>query len=313
MLSYVNTFINLAVSIVLMLTLFSHKRYLARIFGSVIALAVVTVYALWSLWKKESPKFNSEYWKFGLKLSLPIIPHGLGQVILLSVDRIMIARIIGYVESGIYSFAYTIYSLIRVTSDSLLTVFEPWAYSKISEANFREVQKKATYLFYGICGISTAVILFSPELIFILGSKKYEDSVYCVIPVLLGGIFAMAYTIPSVATYYYQKTKSIALGTAITSVLNICLNYILIPKFGYIAAAYTTLICYIIYFLYHYVLSLKSAGFKMIQIRHVLAGFAVPIAVSFITFITLERFEIRIFTFLLIFGIVYLFVKKREA
>lgn len=35
------------------------------------------------------------------------------------------------------------------------------------------------------------------------------------------------------------------------AILNVFLNYILIPKFGYIAAGYTTLVCYILFAVGH--------------------------------------------------------------
>ena len=36
------------------------------------------------------------------------------------------------------------------------------------------------------------------------------------------------------------------------AVLNVILNYVFIKMFGYLAAAYTTLICYIFFSLFHY-------------------------------------------------------------
>jgi O-antigen/teichoic acid export membrane protein len=53
--------------------------------------------------------------------------------------------------------------------------------------------------------------------------------------------------------FYEKKTKYIAAITIITGVLNVLLNYLLIPKFGYVAAAWTTLISYIVLFLLHYI------------------------------------------------------------
>lgn len=43
------------------------------------------------------------------------------------------------------------------------------------------------------------------------------------------------------------------IASIIGAVLNIILNYIFIPYFGYCAAGYTTLVCYILYVIGHYV------------------------------------------------------------
>ena len=51
--------------------------------------------------------------------------------------------------------------------------------------------------------------------------------------------------------YYYEKTLFITENTIIAAGLNIVLNGLFIPKFGYMAAAYTTLFCYIVSFVLH--------------------------------------------------------------
>ena len=53
--------------------------------------------------------------------------------------------------------------------------------------------------------------------------------------------------------YYYKKTKLIALGTMLAAGMNILLNAVFIPTFGYVAAAYTTVACYLLYYLLHVV------------------------------------------------------------
>ena len=52
--------------------------------------------------------------------------------------------------------------------------------------------------------------------------------------------------------YYYEKTKMIAAASVLVAVLNIILNYVFIDIFGYMAAAYTTLFCYMVYAVVHF-------------------------------------------------------------
>ena len=54
--------------------------------------------------------------------------------------------------------------------------------------------------------------------------------------------------------YYYKKTRWISLVTAIGAGVNVLLNFILIPVFGYYVAGYTTLAGYILYAGLHYIL-----------------------------------------------------------
>lgn len=307
--SYFNTISSVALSLVFVLTCFSGQRYMGRIMGSVIPMIIILVYILIRLFKKCKPKIVGAYWKFALKISLPIIPHGIGQVILLSVDRIMINRYIGAREAGLYSFAYTIYTIVQVTSNSLSTAFEPWVFNKMSENKRADVQKRSTQFFWLLCVISLLVILIAPELIYILGSEKYKASIYCAIPILIGGAFTMTYVIPSELTYYYEKTQLIAVGTVGAAVFDVVLNYVFINKFGYVAAAYTTLVCSALYFVFHCIISYKVSGMLTIPIKHMILGFVCVMAAGAATELLMEQSIIRILisvVIVLISGVVLL-------
>ena len=53
---------------------------------------------------------------------------------------------------------------------------------------------------------------------------------------------------------YEKKTKGMAVATCIAALIDIVLNYLLIPRYGYWVAAYTTMISYIVLFLIHFIL-----------------------------------------------------------
>ena len=57
--------------------------------------------------------------------------------------------------------------------------------------------------------------------------------------------------------FYYEKKKRLVIASVVAALLNIILNWIFIPKFGYIAAAYTTLFSYIVFAFANY-LAMKS-------------------------------------------------------
>ena len=106
---------NVIISLIFILTFFSNNRGVGRILGIAIPSILIAIYVCLYFFRKEKPNLNSEYVKFGLSYSLPIIPHSLAQIILNQFDRIMITSMIGSEESGVYSFAYTIFSLLLIT------------------------------------------------------------------------------------------------------------------------------------------------------------------------------------------------------
>ena len=49
----------------------------------------------------------------------------------------------------------------------------------------------------------------------------------------------------SIFEFYYEKTKPVMVCSILSAGLNIFLNYLFIPQYGYLAAGYTTLVCYL--------------------------------------------------------------------
>ena len=184
-------------------------------------------------------------------------------------------------SAGIYSFAYNIYALVQVTANSLDNVWGPWFYQKRKDNDIKAIKKYSGFYAFYMMMFSSSIIFMAPEIIKLLGSKSYWDAIYSVIPIVAGGYFAFLYTIPSSVEYYHGKTQYIAGGTSLAAIINIVLNYIFIRRYGYIAAAYTTLATYFLYFLFHYIIAAKIEG-KTIFSNGTMIGCAIGISVSIV-------------------------------
>lgn len=264
-LSGLNVVLNVSISIILIVFVFSEDKYFGRIIGGTSAYIIVALVVLFLLYKRSQPTLDFNYIRYGLRISLPIIPHGLAQIILMQFDRIMINTVVGNSEAGLYSFAYTLYALVQITATSLDTVFSPWTFKRLRNNEQNDVIRIGTCFMLLVSGIVSTVMLLSPEIIILFGGEKYRNTFACVLPILFAGFFSMTYCIPSVIEYYYEKTNYIAVGTMAAAILNIILNSLFIPKFGYVAAAYTTLFSYIVYFILHYTVAKKLSGFYIIK------------------------------------------------
>ena len=258
--SYFHSIANMALSVILILTIFGNDRATGRIIGIFLPMFSIGIYVAYFFFKKSPPRANLGYWKYGVVYSLPIVPHGISQVILHSFDKIMIREMIGSAEAGIYNFSYVVNSIVGVAKTALENVWKPWIYDKMEKKEYGAIKKGISNYVWGMTAFTAMVMMVSPEAIKVLGDRDYWDSTACVIPVLIGGYFAFMYSIPSIIEYYYEKTRFIAIGTCLAAALNILLNKIYIPMYGYIAAAYTTLFTYFLYFLFHYFIARKLQG-----------------------------------------------------
>lgn len=293
-----NALANLGLSVFLMLTIFRGDRATGRILGNALPVVLLSIVIMVYFWRKQRPALNGTYVRYAVSYSFPLIPHGLSQVVLSQFDRLMIKSMIGEAQSGIYSFAYTIFSIINVTANSMDNVWGPWFYEKMEKREYGSIRKYSSKYAFGMLLFSAMVMLLTPELVKLLGAPAYWDAVYSVIPIVAGGYFMFLYTFPSGVEYYYAKTKYIAVGTGLAAVINIALNYICIERFGYVAAAYTTLATYLLYFVFHYILAWKIHGSSIYATRNLVCCAFAAIVMACFSLLLLEWWQIRLLLFL---------------
>jgi O-antigen/teichoic acid export membrane protein len=207
--------------------------------------------------KKGKKLINFEYWKYGLAISIPAIVHLLSGVILQSVDTVMINSMVGSSAAGIYTFAYRIGMIMYIVWMACNKAWVPWFYENMKEKKYKDIEQKIKYyiMLFSIMGF--VLIFISPEIGKLMGTKSFYKGLDYVPLIMIGYYFQFLYSIPANLEFYTKNTKYLSLGTLVAALTNAVLNYILIPKYGAVAGAWTTIISYILLFLYHYFISLK--------------------------------------------------------
>jgi len=120
----------IALSLLLMFTVFNQQRDVGRIVGLSVSMLILVIFLLISMFRKAKPKYSKPYWQFALKFSLPMVPHGVSQVLLGQVDRIMIQQICGNAQAGIFSLAGSVRMIPMILSDSLSNTWGVWFFVK---------------------------------------------------------------------------------------------------------------------------------------------------------------------------------------
>ncbi len=229
----------------------------ARIYGMVIVNVVFYPILFIHHIKKGRLFFSKDIWKYALAFNIPLVPHYLSQSVLNSADRIMIERMIGSSEAGIYSLAYSISQIMMVFNSALMQTIEPWLYKMIKRNETSSIKKVAYPAFLIVAVVNIVLIALAPELVRLFAPQEYMDAIWVIPPVAMSVFFSFLYTFFAVFEFYYKKTQYITVATLSGAVLNIILNYIFIDIFGYYAAGYTTLICFVTFATFHYIFMRK--------------------------------------------------------
>jgi len=245
---------NFVIALISVFILYSVKSagYYGRIIPYVAFTTLFGGYFLIKYLFNAEKKINRKYWSYAITLSLPLIFHSLSTNILSVSDRSFISYYVGTAETGVYSLVYNVSMVAAVVTTSIESVWIPW-FSKKLQNNDRDSINQNVKMYLSIATLTMIVILMiSPEVLKIMTPPKYWWGVGLIPPVLAASFLIFLYSISVNLEYYYKSTKVIALNTIVAATLNLVLNFLFIPEYGAIGAAYTTVASYFLLFLLHF-------------------------------------------------------------
>lgn len=241
----------------------AQNKVLARIIAVTIIYISIAAVACTGTLKRSKRIFCWDYWKFTLAFNFPLLPHYLSQVVLSSSDRIMIGQMCSNSDAGIYSIAYSAGMIMTVLTTSLNSTVIPWLYRQLEAKQYDRVGKVAIELL-GLLAIAILLMdALAPDLVAILAPSKYGEAMELVPVIAASVFFIFLYSFCSNIEFFYEQTNVATVASVLAAVLNVILNALFIPIFGYKAAGYTTLICYFVLGIAHYSFAQRVASEKV--------------------------------------------------
>lgn len=284
----------LSISFVLLL---SDDKYMGRVYGDLAGFSIIALYSIIKLSKLVKKKFKIEYLKYSLLFGLPVLPSMFSSFGLAFADRLMINKMTSTEDAGLYSFAYSVAMIVQATVIAISNSWQPLFYKKNNEKKHNDLNKtfvlntKIVYLF------SFIVIIFSYELIYILANKEYMNTQTLIIYIVVGFNFFYLYTMYGQYTSYLKKTFFNSVFILIAVSINVYLNYVFIPIYGYEVSAIVTTISYIVLFLLFYMNAKYFLKIKVLKISYIIKITIYYILILF-TFIFINNSDITYLIFL---------------
>ena len=233
----------------------AENRLFATYFVNIIVAIIISI----SIYTKSRPKWNAAYAKFILIVNSPMIIHSLAKNVLDVSDRIMISSMVGNSQAGIYGTLYSLSSLIMIFWNAINLAITPYMFSKMNniEKNRDDLRMFLNMLLLGFLFLSAFFSLLAPEIIGVFTTDIYLKEISVVPPIISGCFITSVYSLIGNILLYNKKTVSIMLGTLSAGVINVLLNFLCIPFWGFHAAAYTTFIGYVVLTLVLYIFMKK--------------------------------------------------------
>lgn len=266
-------------------------------------------------YKKSKTFYDKKLWKYALTFNIPLLVHYLSETLLNQTDRIMINKILGPADAGIYSVAFAAAAIFTIFSSALNTAFVPWTYQKLKSQDYKQLAKISYLVLLGLAVILSITIMFAPEVVMILAGKKYTGAVY-LIPTLSASVFfGYMYQLFSRIELYYEKKSYTVISTITAAIVNIILNAWWIPIWGYTAAGYSTLVSHILFCVMHYIFYKKVNRNSMNSVKvfdgKILFGIsALIIVISFVMTLLYNYIVLRLVIIGIIMIVTFIFRKK---
>ena len=156
----------------------------------------------------------------------------------------MISYLIDDSATAYYTVAYSISAIGTVIWTSINGSLIPFTYESCKKKDYAAINRVTLPILTLFAIACIGIILLGPEAVTIMAAKAYREAIYVIPPIISGVFFQVQYYIYANILYYYKKPKYVMIGSVSAVVLNILLNYYFIRKYGYVAAGYTTVVCY---------------------------------------------------------------------
>lgn len=242
-----------------------------------------------------------------VKFSLVLIPNTFMWWIINSSDRIMVSSFLGASSNGIYAISYKLPTLV---SSFTLIFNRAWSYSAIKEEGAVDEEEFNNKIYNYLTSIVMIIgigiiVIFKPFLAIYVSKEFYSAWKY--MPFLtIGFVFLTLADFISTTFTVHKDSYGFLFSGTLGAVLNIILNYFLIPKVQIYGAAIATCISYIAVFIFRIIYSRKYIKYNILN-ADFLFGTILLVISAFVTF--LNGYSYIISNALVIVGLIFLYRK----
>ena len=259
-----------------------------------------------------------------LKLGIPLVPNSLMLMLLTWADRYILNLYINLAIIGIYTVGYKFSNIINgFIITPLGKAISPMLFKQFAESQEKYKKNMARiFKYYWLVMFTLAIAYFVVlrEIFQLIIGMEYIEG-YNIIAIVLFGIVLWGVTtnILGATVVMKEKTGKMFLFTSISVLVNIGLNFILIPKYGMYGAAVATLISYILQFIMIFVYTQKlvfiNYDYKFIFKSSFicLCFFALILFLSYLNINIIMRLGLKAVSFLLFCLIAYKFLDLKES
>jgi len=197
-------------------------------------------------------KYNLPYFK---KIFLEIAPLGMAGILMMfsfKIDSIMLFLMKGAYDAGIYGAPYKIIEVLRAFPPMFMGLAIPILskhYLKDQDSYLRIFKKTFNFLSFVAIPIVIFLFVFAVPIMDLVAGKEFKESSLVLVILTFPLLFLFLHRVLLGPIIAAKKYKQFFYISVVALVFNIVANILVIPKYSYIGAAYTTLFTELLKFL----------------------------------------------------------------
>jgi len=180
-----------------------------------------------------------------LSFGLPLVPMSVAANVLSMADRYFLRYYATLEETGLYAVGYKFGAVINLLVGSFQIAWPAVLFSVAKRDDAEKFYSKLlTYFVLVLASIGLGVSVLSREALKIVTTEQFYAAYQIVPLIVLSHIFLGGYYVTAVGTNLKEKTQYLALATITAAIIHLILNFLLIPGYGMMGAAVSTVISY---------------------------------------------------------------------
>jgi len=221
-----------------------------------------------------------------LTYGLPIMIGSLAFVTNENLDKLLISKYLGKEQMGIYAACYKLGVFMTLYIMAFRLGAEPFFFNHAKEKNAKETYAKILTWFTIVGAIFMLIIVAFIDSFanILLGKEEYFEALAIVPIILLANLFLGIYNNLSIWYKLTDKTKYGMYFSIIGAIITIAFNLVFIPKIGFMASAWATLLAYLLMTIISYFYGKKHYTVPY-DIKNILLYLFISIGFSYISFI----------------------------
>jgi O-antigen/teichoic acid export membrane protein len=181
---------------------------------------------------------------------MPLVPSALALWVINFVDREFVVWYSGKKEVGVYSAAIKIAGVITFVMIAFRTAWPAFAYSIEDDREARRTYAFVlTYLLTFASWLALALGALAPWWTSLLTAPGYQRAANGIALLAFAGAVYAGYTVLAIGSGRARKTQLNWVVTGVGAAANVALNFWLIPRWGMVGAAISTLAAYVVLFI----------------------------------------------------------------